>query len=314
MVTYFAHRLLQTIPVLFLASVFVFLILRLIPGDPAALLAGQDATPEQVQQLRVHMGLSDPLPVQYGRWLAAIVHGDLGTSLSTGLPVTRLLGVAVEPTVELVAFAYPLAILIGVPFGVKAGLSPGSISDWLLSGYTTLALGIPSFLLGILLLFVFSVQLGWLPSAGQVSLVEDPLDSLRHLVLPGIALAGAMGAVLARYTRTAIVSVMGQDHIRTARAKGLADGQVVFRHALRSSLIPIVTIAALQVGQLLAGAFVVEQIFTRPGLGRLMVEAIQGRDYVVVQSTLLLLVLTFIGVNLIADTAYGFLDPRLRQS
>jgi peptide/nickel transport system permease protein len=311
--TYLAGRLLQTLPVLLLASIFVFLILRLIPGDPAALLAGEDATPEQVQQLRVQMGLTDPLPVQYARWLGDVLHGNLGTSLASGLPVSRLLEVAVRPTVELVAVAYPLAILIGIPLGAKAGASPGSISDWLLTGYSTLALGIPSFLVGILLLYVFSVQLGWLPSSGQVSFADDPLEALRHLALPAIALGGAVAAVLARYTRTAIISVMDQDHIRTARAKGLSDPQVVYRHALRASLIPIVTIAALQVGQLLAGAFVVEQIFTRPGLGRLMVDAIQGRDYTVVQSTLLLLVVTFVGVNLVADIAYGFLDPRLRQ-
>jgi peptide/nickel transport system permease protein len=311
--TYFAGRLLQTIPVLLLASIFVFLILRLIPGDPAALLAGQDATPEQVQQLRIQMGLADPLPLQYTRWLGDVLHGNLGTSLASGLPVSRLLEVAVKPTVELVVVAYPLALLIGIPLGVKAGVSQGSLADWLLTGYSTLALGIPSFLVGILLLYLFSVELGWLPSSGQVSFAEDPLEALRHLVLPAIALGGAVAAVLARYTRTAIMSVMDQDHIRTARAKGLSNSQVVYRHALRASLIPIVTIAALQVGQLLAGAFVVEQIFTRPGLGRLMVDAIQGRDYIVVQSTLLLLVVTFVGVNLVADVAYGFLDPRLRQ-
>jgi peptide/nickel transport system permease protein len=313
MLAYITNRALQTVPVLFLASILVFFILRLIPGDPAQVVAGNEATAEQVQQIRVQLGLTDSLPVQYVRWLSNLLHGDLGSSLVTGLSVSRQLGNALPPTLELVLVAYPLAFLVGIPFGVQAGISPRSAMDWLLSGYTMVAVGVPSFLMGVLLLYVFSVWLGWLPSNGRVALLEDPVDSLRHLALPAVTLGLGLAAVLARYTRTAVMSVMGQDFIRTARAKGLSQYEVVYRHALRASLVPVVTISALQVGNILAGAFVVESLFTRPGLGRLMVDAIQNRDYVVVQSTLMVLVLVFATVNLAADIAYGFLDPRIRR-
>jgi peptide/nickel transport system permease protein len=313
MLIYVMNRLLQTVPVLFLASILVFLVLRMIPGDPAAAVAGQDATAEQVQAIRRQLGLTDSLPVQYLRWLGDLFKGDLGVSFATKQPVSRLLALALPPTIELVLVAYPLALLIGVPFGVQAGVSPRSSTDWLLTAYTTLALGIPSFLLGILLLYVFSVQLGWFPSNGEVAFLDNPVNSLWHIALPAVALASGLAAVLARHVRTAVMSVMGQDYIRTARAKGLSPRQVVYRHALRSALVPVVTIAALQVGNVLAGAFVVEELFTRPGLGRLMADAIQTRDYIVVQSSLLLLVLIFVGVNLAADIAYGLLDPTIRR-
>lgn len=310
--TYVVARVAQAVPVLVLASVAVFLVLRLVPGDPAVALAGEDASPERVAEIRRQLGLEATWPEQYARWLGAAARGDLGISFRTGLTVKRMLELALPPTVELALVAYPLAVLVGIPLGVAAGVTPRSVWDWLLSGYTLLTLGLPNFLVGILLLWLFAVELGWFPAAGRVALFSDPVEALRRLALPALALGSGLAAVLARYTRTAVQETMGQDFIRTARAKGLAEFTVVVRHALRGSLIPVVTIMGLQVGHVLAGAVVIEQVFTRPGLGRLIVEAIRFRDYPVVQGTLLVLVVIFVGVNLLADLAYGLLDPRIR--
>ncbi len=312
MVAFVIRRLLQGIPVLILASIAVFLILRLVPGDPATSLAGPDATPERVAEIRDQLGLNDALPVQYFRWVGQLLRGDLGTSIR-GIEVSRLLKDSMPSTLELAVAAYLFAILLGIPLGVMAGANPRSGWDWALSFFTLISIGIPSFLTGILLLWLFGVQLGWLPTSGRVSLLSNPGQSIEHLILPAYALGGNLAAVLGRYTRTSVAEVMGQDYVRTARAKGLAGRQVIVNHALRNSLVPIVTITALQIGAVLAGAVVVEQVFTRPGMGRLVVEAIQNRDYVVVQSTLVVLVTIFVLVNLSADLAYGFLDPRIRR-
>jgi len=306
-------RVLQAIPVLLLSSICVFLVLRLVPGDPADALAGQDATPERVAEVRVQLGLDRPVPEQYVAWLGDLVHGDMGKSTRNGLPVSQLLKLSMPSTLELAFVAYMIALSIGIPLGVMAGANPRSFWDWVLSGYTLVTIGIPSFLSGILLLWLFGVILGWFPISGRVAFSADPLSSLRHLALPALALGAGLAAVLARYTRTAVAEVMGHDYIRTAKAKGLSQRVVVIRHALRNSLIPIVTIAALQAGGVMAGAVVIEQVFTRPGMGRLVVEAIQNRDYLVVQSALIVLVSIFVMVNLVADIAYGFLDPRVRR-
>jgi peptide/nickel transport system permease protein len=313
MTTYVVGRLLQTIPVLFLASVAVFLVLRLVPGDPADLLAGEEASPQRVAEIREALGLSRSWPEQYVGWLGDLLTGDLGRSFQSNVSVGRLLEISFPPTLELAIAAYLLALAIGIPLGVAAGVSPRSSWDWLLSGYTVFTIGIPNFLLGILLLWVFAVVLGWLPAAGRISFFDDPVASLRYLFLPAVALGSGLAAALARYTRTAVSETMGHDFIRTARAKGLPRRAVVIRHALRASLIPVVTIIALQIGQVLAGAVVVEQVFTRPGLGRLVVGAIQARDYLIVQSALIVLVTIFVAVNLVADLAYGYLDPRVRR-
>jgi len=299
--------------VLLLSSICVFLVLRLVPGDPADAVAGQDATPERVAEVRVQLGLDKPVLQQYVNWLGDLARGDMGTSLRNGIPVSRLLKLSLPPTLELAFVAYIIALSIGIPLGVMAGANPRSFWDWLLSGYTLVTIGIPSFLSGILLLWLFGVILGWFPISGRVAFTDDPLSSLRHLALPAFALGAGLAAVLARYTRTAVAEVMGHDYIRTAKAKGLTQRVVVARHALRNSLIPIVTIAALQAGGIMAGAVVIEQVFTRPGMGRLVVEAIQNRDYMVVQSALIVLVTIFVMVNLAADIAYGFLDPRVRR-
>jgi len=310
---YFIGRLVQAVPVLILASIAVFLVLRLVPGDPADAIAGEDATPQEVEVIRDQLGLNDPLPVQYGRWISDLARGDLGTSVRTGVPIRKLLSLSLPPTLELAVASYVIAVAIGLPLGIIAGVRPRSFWDWLLSLYTVGSLGIPHFLTGVLLLWAFSVELTWFPASGRVSFFEDPVSSLRYLVLPALALGTGLAAVLARYTRTTIQEAMGQDYIRTARSKGLSGRVVVVRHALRNSLIPVVTIMALQVGQILAGAVVIERVFTRPGLGRLVVDAILNRDYLIVQSTLIVLVVIFVAVNLVADVAYGALDPRVRR-
>lgn len=312
MAAYVLNRIVQTVFVLFLATIAAFLVLRLIPGDPAADIAGENATAADVAAIREQLGLTDNWPEQYVRWLGDLVRGDFGKSFRNGLPVRRLQAQAFPPTIELAVFAYAFAITLGIPLGVMAGVRRRSGWDWLLSAYTTVAVGIPSFLAGILLLWLFAVQFGWLPAFGRVSFFDDPLDSLRHVVLPAVALGLPISAVLARYTRTTIADVVGQDFIRTARAKGLRERNVVIGHALRNSLIPVITIMALQIGAVMAGAVVIEQVFTRPGVGRLMIDAILNRDYLVVQSTLAILVIVFVTVNLLADIAYGFLDPRVR--
>lgn len=299
MAGYVVGRALQAVPVVLLASIAVFLILRLVPGDPAQALAGEGATEARIEEIRHQLGLKDSWPEQYLRWVSHLLRGDLGTSLQSGLSVGRLLKLSFPPTLELAVAAYLFAIVVGIPLGVAAGVAPRSVWDWVLSGYTMVTVGVPNFLLGTLLLWAFAVSLGWFPIAGRVSFFDDPASSIRYLVLPALALGSGQAAVLARYTRTSINQTMGQDFIRTARAKGLPNGAVVFHHALRASLIPVVTIMALQVGQLLAGAVVVEQVFTRPGLGRLVVVAIGGRDYPVVQSTLVVFVSIFVSVNLV---------------
>lgn len=313
MLGYLVGRLAQALPVLILASLAVFLVLRLVPGDPADAIAGEDASPAEVEAIREDLGLNDPIPVQYARWISDLVRGDLGVSIRTGIPISRLVKLSFPPTIELAVASYAIAILIGIPLGTIAGVKPRSGWDWFLSFFTISTLGVPNFLLGVLLLWLFSAQLGWLPVSGRVSIFDDPVQSIKHLILPSFALGSGLAAVLARYTRTTVQEAMGQDYIRTARAKGLAPRVVVVRHALRNSMIPVVTIMALQVGGILAGAVVIERVFTRPGLGRLVVDAIQNRDYLIVQSTLVILVVIFVGVNLAADIAYAFLDPRVRR-
>lgn len=313
MISYIAGRLLQALPVLVLASMAVFSVLRLIPGDPADIIAGENASPAEVEALRDELGLSDPIPIQYLRWIGDLSRGEFGVSLRTGVPVTDLLELSLPPTLELAVAAYVVALVIGIPLGTIAGVKPRSLWDWGLSLFTVGTLGVPSFLLGVLLLWLFAVTLGWLPASGRVSPFVDPIQSLRHLALPAFALGTGLAAVLARYTRTSVQAAMGQDYIRTARAKGLRSYDVVVRHALRNSLIPVVTIVALQLGNIMAGAVVIERVYTRPGLGRLVVDAILNRDYIIVQSTLIILVVIFIMVNLAADIAYGLLDPRVRR-
>lgn len=309
---YILRRLLQLIPVVVLSSVLVFLLLHLVPGDPAETVAGPDATPDVVAAVRHKMGLDQPLPVQYGRWLGNIARGDLGTSYISHLPVIDLVGYAFPATLQLTLVALVLALGISLPLGVLASLRQASKLDMVVQAYTALGLGVPNFWLGILLILVFALFLGLLPPGGRIDPMQNPTMGFKTLILPAVTLGIQISAVFTRFVRTAMLEVLHEDYVRTARAKGLPERVVVVRHALRSALVPVVTVVGLQFGRLLGGAVVVESVFAWPGVGRLIIQAVEQRDYTVVQAGLLGLVAVFLLINLMTDIMYAFLDPRIR--
>lgn len=314
MAVHILRRLLQAIPVVLFSSIIVFSILQLVPGDPATNLAGPDATDEDVQVIRERLGLDRPIAEQYLSWIGNAARGDLGDSFRNSRSVSELLRGAMAPTLELTLIAFALELTLGVVFGVMAGTHLRSGWDWALSAFTMFGIAIPHFVLGLVFIYVVSFRLDLLPIGGRVALTADPIEGLKYLVLPAVVLGLTGAAVLARFVRTSIAQVMNQDYIRTARAKGLASRAVVIRHGLRNGLVPVVTVMALQFAALLTGSVVVENVFSRPGVGRLVVSAIQARDYPVVQGALLFLVFGFIMINLLADIMYGILDPRIRFS
>lgn len=309
---FIARRFAEAVLVIFLATLVVFFAIRLIPGDPATLIAGDDASTEDVDQIRERLGLNDPVVVQYWDWVSKAVTGDFGTSFTRNQPVGSVLSNAVQPTIELAIAGYIFATLVGIPIGVAAGIKPGGIADYFATAFTVSTLGVPNFILGLLLLWVVGVELGWLPVSGRVAFSEDPLQALKFLILPTIAVGSSLGSVLARFVRASMQEVMNQDYVRTARAKGLRERNVVLRHAMRNALIPVITVAALQVGGLISGALVVEVVFSRPGFGSLLINSVVGRDYVLLQALLAVLVAIFIAANTLADVTYGFADPRIR--
>ena len=312
MLRYIIRRVLMALPTLILASMAIFLILHLIPGDPAAIIAGGDATPAQVAAVRKDLGLDKPLVVQYGIWSGHVLRGNFGTSLIGKYPVWDQIKHAYPATLELTIAALILALLVAVPLGILAALHPRSWLDRAISAFNAFAIGIPNFLLGILLILIFSLNVLHLPVGGRVPLTEDPGAGLKSLLLPAVTLSVGIAAVLTRFIRSALLEVLTEDYIRTARAKGLPGAAVIRRHALRNALIPVITVLGIQVGRLLGGAVIVEAVFAWPGMGRLAVQAILTRDSTIVQAALLLLVTAFIIVNLLVDIAYGFLDPRVR--
>ncbi len=314
MAVHILRRLLQAIPVVLISSIIVFSILQLVPGDPATNLAGPDASDEDVQVIRERLGLDKPIAQQYLEWIGNALRGDLGDSFRNSRSVSELLRGALAPTLELTLVAFTIELVLGVILGVMAGTHLRSGWDWALSAFTMLGIAIPHFVLGLIFIYFISFRLDLLPIGGRVALTEDPLVAMRYLILPALVLGMTGAAVLARFVRTSIAQVMNQDYIRTARAKGLASRAVVIRHGLRNGLVPVVTVIALQFAALLTGSVVVENVFSRPGIGRLVVGAIQARDYPVVQGALLFLVFGFILINLLADIMYGVLDPRIRFS
>ncbi len=311
---YLLRRFFEGLLVVFLASIAIFLIIRLIPGDPAQQLAGEDASPEDVERVREQIGLNEPLVAQYANWISGVVQLDFGRSYTKRVPVRELIEQSFPATIELAVAAYIWALAIGVPLGVAAALWAKKAPDYGASVFNIFTLGIPNFVLGILLLWIFAVELDWFPVSGRVSVFEDPIAGLHRLVLPTIAAGSLIAAVLARFVRTSVAEALAQDYVRTARAKGLRQRNVVLSHALRNALIPIVTVAALQIGNLLAGAIVVEIVFTRPGFGFLVIDGINGRDYLLIQGMLAILVFVFVAANTLADITYGYLDPRIRVS
>ncbi len=312
MYTYIIRRLLELIPAMFAASILIFLMITLAPGDPVAMRLGTEATPAQIVAERTRLGLDRPLPVRYGIWLADVARLDLGNSLYTNRPVTTLIAEAFPKTVQLALISLALSLLIGLPMGMLAALRQDRPTDSVITGLNALGLAIPNFWLGILMILLFSVQLRWLPPSGAGNADQGMVANLRYLVMPVLSIAVSNLSVFARFTRSALIDVLADDFIRTARAKGLAERVVINRHALKNALIPVVTIVGIQFGRLLGGAVVTESVFAFPGIGRLTVTAILNRDYPVVQAILLLVVLIFLVANVVVDLLYGYLDPRVR--
>lgn len=316
MLSYIGQRLLQALPVLFLASIPVFLILHLAPGDPAMLLAGEDATDAEIQVIRDYLGLNEPLLVQYVTWISRVLQGDLGISFYVqGASVTELILQRLPATLEIATTGLILAIVISVPLGIVAALHRNRWPDHVIMGASTVSIAIPNFWLGILMLLLFARYLDWLPAGGRpVAFVEDPVQSFRFLILPAFTLSLFSAAVLVRFVRASMMEVLHQDYIRTAYAKGLNFRTIVYKHALRNALIPAVTVLGVQLGQLLTGTIVLEMVFSWPGLGQLILGAIVGRDYQLVQGCILIFVVIFVLVNLITDLVYGLVDPRISVS
>ncbi|MCW2309631.1 ABC transporter permease [Rhodobium gokarnense] len=312
MLSFVLRRLLVAIPTLLIVSVFVFLLLKLLPGDPALALAGEERDPLVIETIRAKYGLDQPLPVQYLRWLGGVLQGDFGVSIRTRLPIGEMIVEKLPVTLQLSLQAMIIAIFIGIPAGVVAAFKRGTPVDYLVSMLGLGGLSIPSFWLGIMLILLFAVSLGWLPSGGYVGFFESPLDNLRYSLMPSLVLGTAAAAIVMRHTRSSMIATLQQDYIRTARAKGLSEYVVVTRHALRNGLIPVVTTATLHLGQLLSGAVLTEQVFGIPGFGKMIVDGVFSRDYAVVQAVVLCAAVMFLLMSLIADIAYVILSPRLR--
>jgi peptide/nickel transport system permease protein len=312
MLSFLPRRLLQLIPTLFLVSVIIFLLQQLLPGDPALVMAGEEKDPAVIEQIRKQYRLDQPLPVQYGYWIAGVLQGDLGESMRIKQPVATLIADKLPVTLQLGCMAMVFALLIGVPAGVLSAVKRGSAWDTGANVFALWGLSTPNFWLGIMLIFFFSVQLGWLPASGFVSPFEDLSQSLATTVMPAFVLGNAIAAVLMRHTRSAMLQAMNADYVRTARAKGRREWAVVVRHALRNALTPVITLGALEFGTLLSGAVLTEQVFSVPGFGKLIVDAVFNRDYAVVQGVVLVTASVYILLNLIADVLYVLANPRLR--
>ena len=312
MTGFLIRRILSVVPVLLVVAVLVFLMLRLVPGDPAVVLAGDTASPELIQQIRERMGLEKPIVVQFGIWLADVLRGDFGESYFFRTKVSTLILQRLEPTLALGGAALLLAVVVAVPLGVLAAFRQGSWIDRGVMGLSVAGFSVPVFVLGYLLVWVFSVELEWLPVQGYARIAEGVGPFLERLILPAVTLAIVYIALVARITRTSVLEVLGEDYIRTARAKGLTDGEVLARHALRNAAVPILTIIGIGLSVLIGGAVVTESVFAIPGLGRLTVEAVLSRDFPVVQALILLFSTGYVLVNLLIDIGYAFLDPRIR--
>ena len=312
MLRFLLQRLALMVPTIFFVSVIVFSLQQLLPGDPALTIAGDEASPAVVAEIRAKYHLDDPLPLRYGKWIAGLAHGDLGFSLRTQQPVTQLLAQKVPVTVELATLAMAVALTFGVLMGVVAAIWRGSAVDYIARSIALFGISMPSFWLGILFILLFSVKWRVLPASGSVSLIEDPIENLRSMIMPATVLGLVVSGVIMRHTRSAMIQVLSNDYVRTARAKGLAERTVIFVHALRNAALPIITLGALEFGQLLSGTVLTETVFSIPGFGKLVVDAVFNRDYAVVQGAVLCTAVVFLLLNLFADLAYAFVNPRLR--
>lgn len=298
---------------LFLLSVIVFSLQLLLPGDPATVLAGEDRSPETIASIRERFGLDQPLPVQYVRWLGNAVQGDLGTSMRFNQPVVALVLSKLPVTFQLATMALVIAILLGVTAGIFAAVYQGNAVDQTLTVFSVMGFSIPNFWLGILLIMVVSVQWGLLPPSGYVSPFVDPWQSFRTMLMPAFVLGSGLAAILMRHTRSAMIEALNTDYVRTALAKGMPRRRIILRHALRNALVPVVTLGALEFGQLLGGSILTEYVFSVPGIGKLLVDSVYNRDYPVVQAVVLCSGAIYITLNLLADVAQAAIDPRVRK-
>jgi peptide/nickel transport system permease protein len=312
MATLILRRILIAIPTLLLVSLFVFALQRALPGDPFLVIAGEERDPEVIARLREVYRLDDPVFVQFFAWLGQVVQGDFGRSLRTGEPVLTLILQKLPVTIQLATASILVAICIGIPIGILAARRKGTIVDYSASAVALSGLSIPNFWFGIMLILLVSVHLKWLPASGYESIFEHPWEAIKRLIMPAFVLGNGLAAFLMRHTRSAMLEVLRSDYVRTARAKGLDEDTVVHRHALRNALVPIITLTTLLFGELLAGAVLTEQVFTIPGFGKLIVDAVFNRDYGVVQGVVLCTAIGFILMNLIADILYILVNPRLR--
>lgn len=314
MLTFILRRLLSAIPTLILVSLFVFTLQKLLPGDPVQAMAGEERDPAVMEYLREKYRLNDPLPLQYVHWVGNVLQGDFGTSLRTEQPVTVLLASKLPVTIELAVLALIIALVIGIPTGVISAVRKGTSVDYAANVFALSGISIPHFWLGILLIMIFAVKLQWLPASGFVPLGEDVGQNLKTLILPAFVLGGGLSGVLMRHTRSAMLEVLRADYVRTARAKGLFPRTVILKHALRNALMPIVTLTTLLFGELLGGAVLTEQVFSIPGFGKMIVDAVFNRDYAVVQGVVLCVAIGFLLLNLLADVLYRLINPRLRTA
>jgi peptide/nickel transport system permease protein len=309
---YVLRRLLQMLPVLFLASFAIFAMIYAVPGGPVAVLVGENASPEEVAATIARYGLDRPMLIQYLDWLGRALQGDFGLSLHSRQPVLGLIGERLPATLQLAVAAIIVALLVGVPVAIASAVRPESWLDRLLSGWSALALGVPTFWLGILLILLFAVELRWLPSASRyVPLWEAPLDALRSLALPALTLGIYVSGIFARFLRASLIGEARQDYVRTARAKGVPEGRIVGLHIMRNALLPFVTIVGLMMANFIGGAVVTEAVFTYPGLGRLVIQAISTRDYPLIQGCIMVILVGYMLINLMVDLLYAWIDPRI---
>jgi len=312
MLGYLLRRVLAAIPVMGVVTLVVFLLLRLTPGDPAAILAGDNATPAQLERIRTSLGLNEPLYVQFFTWLNKLLHGDLGVSLISNVPVLKMIGQRVEPTISIALATIIVSVVVAVPLGVIAAWKQSTWIDRFVMGLSVLGFSVPVFVIGYVLIQVFAIDLRWLPVQGFKSITSGFGPFIERLILPTLALSFIYVALIARMTRASMLDVLGEDYVRTARAKGIGEIGVLFRHALRNAAVPVITVIGTGFALLISGVVVTESVFNIPGIGRLTVDAVLARDYPVIQAMILLTSLLYVAVNLLIDVAYTLLDPRIR--
>ncbi|BCP52078.1 peptide ABC transporter [Kaistia sp. 32K] len=312
MIGFVLRRLLQLVPVLLLASMGIWAMIYAVPGGPIGALAGENASPEQIAAATAQFGLDRPVLVQYAEWLWNALRGDFGISIRGRAPVLELIGQRLPATLQLAVAATIVSLVIGIPVAIASALRPGSWLDRVLSGWSAMALGVPTFWLGILLILVFAVELRWLPSASTyVPFWENPIGALRNVALPALTLGIYVSGILARFLRASLVSELRADYVRTARSKGLPERQIVGVHVLRNALLPFITIVGLMMANFIGGAVVTEAVFTYPGIGRLLIQAISTRDYPLIQGCIVVILMLYIAINLAVDVLYAYIDPRI---